>query len=95
MVSSLRHRHHVSVLWFYSQDLLTVKIETRYDNDTEEYVLIVHRPSEDRQEERFVTLRMFRERILELQKQIRAEGWTQDGPPMIVPDGWPDKPPVR
>ena len=95
MVSSLKHGHHVRVLWFYSQDLLAIKIETRYDNVTEEYVLILHRSSDDRHEERFATLSTFRERILEVQKQIKNEGWTQQGPPTILLDGWPDKPPAR
>jgi hypothetical protein len=83
------------VLWFYSQDRLAITIETRYDNVTREYVLIVHRSADDRKEERFATLMTFRKRVLEVERQVRAEGWTPDGPPMIVADGWPDKPPAR
>jgi hypothetical protein len=83
------------MLWFYSQDSLTIRIETRYDNRTAEYVRIVHRSAVHRQEERFATETLFRKRLHDLETQVNAEGWKKDGPPMILPDGWPDTPPVR
>ena len=70
------------MLWFYSQDSLTIRIETRYDNRTAEYVLVVHWSPDHRQEERFATAVLFRKRVLELETQIwyrRVEkGWATD-----------------
>ena len=48
------------MLWFYSQDSLTIRIETRYDNRTAEYVLVVHWSADHRHEERFATAVLFR-----------------------------------
>jgi hypothetical protein len=95
MASNLCRRHHVPVVWFYSQDRLTIRIETRYDNRTAEYVLVVHWSAADRREERFATAILFRRRLLELETQVNAEGWRKDGPPMILPVGWPDSRPVH
>jgi hypothetical protein len=83
------------MLWFYSQDQLTIRIETRYDNRTAEYVLVVHWSADQRQEERFATEVLFRERLLEVEKHVDAEGWKKDGPPMILRDGWPDTRPAH
>jgi hypothetical protein len=83
------------MLWFYSQDNLTLRIETRYDNRTAEYVLVVHWSADHCQEERFATAVLFRKRVLELERQIGTDGWRKDGPPMILSTGWPDKRPIR
>lgn len=78
------------VLWFYSRDRLIVKIETRCDNRTAEYVLVVHWSADHRPEERFATATLFRKRLLKLETQLDAEGWRKDRPPIILPNGWPD-----
>jgi hypothetical protein len=83
------------VLWFYSQDTLTLTIETRYDNRTGEYVLVVHWSADHRQEERFATETLFRRRLSELETQVNSGGWRKDGPPEILPDGWPDTRPIH
>jgi hypothetical protein len=83
------------VLWFYSQERLTIRIETRYDNRTAEYVLVVHWSADHRQEERFASAIIFQKRLLELETQVNAGGWRKDGRPIILPDGWPDTGPVH
>jgi hypothetical protein len=95
MASKPFRPHHGSVLWFYSHDRLTVRIETRYDNRTAEYVLVVHWSAGHRQEERFTTADLFRKRLLELEMQVNAEGLRKQGPPLILPDGWPDSGPLH
>ena len=85
----------VPMLWFYSHDRQTIRIETRYDNRTAEYVLVVYWSADHRQEERFATELFFRQRLLELQTQVNAEGWRKEGPPIVLPDGWPDTRPVH
>lgn len=82
------------MIWFYSQDSLTIRIETRYDNCTSEYVLVVHWSGDRREEERFATAALFEKRVVELEGQISAQGWNKDGPPIILREGWPDALPV-
>jgi hypothetical protein len=83
------------MLWFYSHESRTIRIETRYDNRTAEYVLVVQWSDDHHQEERFGTEVVFRERLLELEAQVNAEGWRKDGPPIVLPDGWPDTRPIH
>jgi hypothetical protein len=95
MASNRYRADHVSMLWFYSHERRTIRIETRYDNRTAEYVLVVEWSADHRQEERFGTEIVFRERLLELAAQVNAEGWRKDGPPIVLPDGWPDTRPIH
>jgi hypothetical protein len=81
------------MLWFFSQDDRALRVETRYDNRTAEYVLIVHWLDNRRQEERFKTGAAFRTRLEELETRLADDGWASGGPPVILADGWPDRRP--
>jgi hypothetical protein len=85
----------VPVLWFYADGRQTIRIETRYDNSSSEYVLVVHWSVNHRQEERFATATLFRQRLIEIETQVDAEGWRKQGPPLLLPDGWPDRGPLH
>ena len=76
------------MVWFFSRDTNELRVETRYDNDAAEYVLIVHWPGGRHQTERFSTLAEFRDRVVELQHVIEVEGWLSSGSPQILRDGW-------
>ena len=65
----------------------SVRLETRYDNDTAEFVLIMHRPNGGPQIERFKNAVTFRERLEVLETQLEADHWTQHGP-ILLRDGW-------
>ena len=95
MASNGCRSHDVPVIWFYSQESVTIRIETKYDNRTSEYVVVVHWSHDHRQEERFATPVLFRKRLFELQTQVNAEGWRKGGPPIILLEGWPDTRPVH
>ena len=82
------------MVWFYKRDHVSLSVETRYDNETAEYVAIVVRPDGRRQTERFLTREAFREGLMALEQQLQQEQWTPDGPPHVLPDGWPHKPPL-
>jgi hypothetical protein len=82
------------MLWFYSQNDREAQVELRYDNRTGEYVLVIEWP-EGREEERFATVALFRERLRELEAQLIAGRWRRHGSVMILPDGWPDKSPTH
>jgi hypothetical protein len=82
------------MVWFYKRDSVSLSLETRYDNDTAEYVAIVFHPDGHRQTERFDRREALREWLLALEQRLAHERWAADGPPHILPDGWPDKPPM-
>ncbi|SRR5216684_1419883 len=41
------------MLWFYERDHVSLRVETRYDNDTAEYVGILHHPDGRQETQRF------------------------------------------
>jgi hypothetical protein len=82
------------MVWFYKRDRSALSVETRYDNETAEYVAVVVHPEGRLQTERFATRQAFREWLLALEQRLAQERWTPDGEPHILPDGWPDKPPL-
>jgi hypothetical protein len=77
------------MLWLYEKDNESIRLETRYDNDTREYVVVVHYPDGRQLEERFPNPEACREWLLSLENNLDAEHWVRRGPPMILPDGWP------
>ena len=80
------------MIWLYERDNESIRLETRYDNDTREYVVVVHYPDGRQLTERFPNPEACREWLLSLENNLDAEDWVRRGPPMILPDGWP-KPP--
>jgi hypothetical protein len=43
------------MVWYYKREQASLSVETRYDNETAEYVAIVVRPDGHQQTERFLT----------------------------------------
>ena len=82
------------MLWFYRRERDTLRVETRFDNQTAEYVLVIHWP-DGPCEERFSTHTEFRESLEALETRLGTERWATDTPPKILRDGWPDKRPTR
>jgi hypothetical protein len=82
------------MVWFYKRGRVSVSLETRYDNETAEYVAVVVRPDGGQRTERFLTREAFREWLTALEQQLQHEQWIPDGPVHFLPDGWPDKPPL-
>jgi hypothetical protein len=82
------------MLWFYSRNRDLVRLETRYDNDTQEYIGVVTH-SDSRQTERFSTLEEFRAWLIAIERQLVDAQWFLKGTPQILPNGWPDKRPPQ
>ena len=82
------------MLWFYRRDQASLSLETRYDNDASQYVAIVVHPDGRRDIERFDRRESFAAWVIAFEKRVDAERWAPDGPAHILPDGWPDKPPL-
>jgi len=82
------------MVWFYKRDAASLSLETRYDNDTSEYVAIVVHPDGRRQTERFDRREMFASWLKEFETRLANDRWSPDGPVHVLEDGWPDKPPL-
>jgi hypothetical protein len=81
----------VDMIWFWSRDTQTVRLETRYDNDTSEFVMVIEHPDGRQDHERFVDIDAFRERLVELERHLESEHWTPSGTPQFVPEGFPNQ----
>ena len=79
------------MLWF-DRDDESLRLETRYDNDTSEFVAIVHYPDGQTQQKRFVDGDEFRLWLETFERNLDVQHWTGRSGPIILPYGWPDKP---
>ena len=79
------------MIWVYQKEAQTVGLDTRYDNRTLQYVLTIHRPEGD-EVERYEKLEEFRERLLTLERTLADGGWLREGPPVLSPATWSDRP---
>lgn len=76
------------MIWIFERGEEALRLETRYDSVSGEYVLVVvwgHRPTET---ERYRERAAFDARVRGLEQQLAAEHWTQVGSPTILRDGW-------
>ena len=76
------------MLWVFQRGAESQQLETRYDNDTAEYVLIIHSPNGSQQVERFADAVTFGKRLESLEQQLAGEHWTATGAPVLLRDGW-------
>jgi len=85
----------MSMLWFFQRDAAILELETRYDNATAEYVRDVRPPDGSAWSERFPDAQGFRARLQTIENGLIAEQWRREGPPIVLPYGWPDRKPPR
>jgi hypothetical protein len=79
------------MIWFWSRATEKMQLETRFDNDSKEYVLTI-RFADGREEfERFPEMTLFRQRLVTLETQLEADQWVQSGTPIFDPAGFPNK----
>jgi hypothetical protein len=76
------------MVWFYKRSGEALRIETRFDSATNEYVLDVAWPGRPVVTERFGDTRAFEARVLALEQALEEEHWQQAGGPEILPHGW-------
>jgi hypothetical protein len=77
------------MLWFYRRDDELITVETRFDNESREYLLILQTADHQQTVQRFKDLEAFKERLLRAEEKLATERWLQAGPPIIMLDGWP------
>ena len=76
------------MVWFYRNTDGELRIETRFNETTGEYVLDIAWPGRPPAIERFDNEAAFRARTIALERQLEREHWTQIGSPEILPHGW-------
>lgn len=47
------------MIWFYERDKVALRLETRYDNTTAEYVAVLHHPDGRQELQRFIKREAF------------------------------------
>ena len=76
------------MVWFYKRSDGDLRVETRFDSASAEYVLEVAWPGRPVMTERFADTGEFESRVLALERQLDEEKWQQVGSPEILPHGW-------
>jgi hypothetical protein len=77
------------MLWIYARGEQSLRLETRFDNETAEFVLIIYpEDGSPRRVERFKDTVLFRERLAALEDELESERWHLDGTPVLLRDGW-------
>jgi hypothetical protein len=83
------------MLWFFERGPQAVRLETRYDNDAAEYVAVATYPDGREATERFPDADSFRRWLEAWERTLEAEHWSRRGPPIVLPDGWPHRRPLK
>ena len=76
------------MVWFYKRSHDELRIETRFDSASREYVVDITWPGRPMVTERFGDTAAFEARLLGLERQLEREHWQQAGGPEILPHGW-------
>lgn len=79
------------MVWFWMRGGESLQLETRYDNETSEFVVTVNSPDGHNRTERYKDIEAFRARLILLERQLEAKDWKNSGPPIFVPDGFPNR----
>ena len=76
------------MIWLFERGEEVVRLETRIDAGSGEYVVEITWASRPREVLRFRDQEAFRSRLVALEQQLAQENWTQLGSPEILPSGW-------
>ena len=79
------------MIWFYRRGGEAFRIETRFDNDTAEYVAVLHHPDGTTESKRFKEAVEYREYLVKVERRLESDCWNRSGGPEFLRDGWPQK----
>ena len=79
------------MLWFFDRDDEALRLETRYDNESAEFVAIVNYPDGQIHEKRFGNIDAFRLWLEMFERNLALQHWTGRSGPLLLPYGWPNK----
>lgn len=83
------------MVWFFDRAAESLRLETRFDNDTGEFVGVVRYPNGQGLERRFRSGEEFRKWLQAFEAALAAERWQGRRGPIVLPYGWPDTPAER
>lgn len=75
------------MVWLFARGEQAIRLETRYDRVTADYVLVQHQRDGGEKVERFKDSAAFRVRLEEVETQLETERWVRSGP-FLLRDGW-------
>lgn len=78
------------MLWFFTRRNQELQIETRYDNDTTEYVGIIRHPGGREEVRRFDDPQAYRDWLSAFERRLMKERWNRGGVEILA-DGWPNR----
>ena len=78
----------MTVVWFFQRAGSELRVVTRFDRSSEEYVVEIEWPDGERRTERFADVEAFDIRIRQLHMELVDGRWRQQGAPALLPDGW-------
>ena len=76
------------MIWLFERGDEVLRLETRVDNASGEYVLVSTWSESETKIERYRDHGEYQARILALEGQLAADHWAQVGSPQILSDGW-------
>jgi hypothetical protein len=76
------------MIWLFERGDRVVRLVTRFDTETREYVLDVEWSDGLSKTERFRDCAEFGARAVELEKRLEAEQWKQAGAPRLIVGDW-------
>jgi len=77
-----------SMIWLFERGREVLRLETRFDSASDEYVLVVVWSDNRIETERFADPAMFDFRLRTLEQELDSEQWVQVGAPTILSEGW-------
>ena len=81
------------MVWFFERDDESLRLATRYDNDSAEFVVVVRYPDGHEHSERFANADALRRWLEAFEQNLGVLRWVGRSWPVVLPYGWPDKPP--
>jgi hypothetical protein len=79
------------MVWFWTRDKEELQFETMYDNDASEFLVRLTFSNGTQRTERFAAIDAFKARVQQLERELQGERWKNSGPPLFVPEGFPNK----
>ena len=77
------------MLWIYARGDESLRVETRFDMHTEEFVLTIYPHDSDAPKvERFGDSTAFGRRLAEVEHELTLAKWRLDGAPVVLRHGW-------
>ena len=76
------------MIYIFERDSESLRLETRYSNDSKTYEIIFRRADGTTTKETFTGETSFRTRLDEIYSDLEEKEWRTIGPPHLLADGW-------